>query len=267
MQIYWVRYRHYKGAGLPSCYCEWILGDTLAMTINKKDKSMKTKSNYQDALKVIALVLMIIDYIGLYLMPEQVWMRMVGRFALPIFAFYAGYNFKGKIRHIIWIFGFVMLVAWRWSFGFIVPNILIDLAFGQLYLLYAGRAILSSERQFLMQFLGMLILTPFTKLVLDYGTISIAFMMVGFMVANKKQDKGHLLLATCSLMLFNLTVFDIDEVPLFMLMIFSVSISSFLLYRLSHKSSISMNLNIISRNMLYVYSVSTLSLMFMAVYL
>lgn len=228
---------------------------------------MKTKSNYQDALKFIALVMMIIDHVGLLLMPDNLWMRMLGRFAFPIFAFYAGYNFKGNMRHMIWICGLVVIIAWRWAFGYIMTNILIDLAVGQLYLLYAGRKILSNEKHFLLQFIAMLVLTPFTMLVLDYGSITIAFMMVGFMVANKQEDKGHLLLATSALMIFNLVLIKIDEIMPFILMLISISLASFLLYRLSHRASISVNINIISRNMLFIYTVSTLIITMMSIYL
>lgn len=38
-------------------------------------------------LKIIALIAMTIDHIGLMLFPEYEWMRMVGRIAFPIFAF------------------------------------------------------------------------------------------------------------------------------------------------------------------------------------
>jgi hypothetical protein len=38
-------------------------------------------------LKIIAMVAMLIDHVGLYLFPEQLWMRVIGRLALPIFAY------------------------------------------------------------------------------------------------------------------------------------------------------------------------------------
>lgn len=40
-----------------------------------------------NALKIIALVSMTIDHMGLMLFPDQSWMRIVGRVAFPIFAF------------------------------------------------------------------------------------------------------------------------------------------------------------------------------------
>lgn len=42
-------------------------------------------SNHQ--LKIIGLIAMTVDHIGLFLFPQQQWMRGVGRLAYPIFAF------------------------------------------------------------------------------------------------------------------------------------------------------------------------------------
>lgn len=40
-----------------------------------------------NVLKMIALITMTIDHVGLMLLPDYEWMRAVGRIAFPIFAF------------------------------------------------------------------------------------------------------------------------------------------------------------------------------------
>lgn len=40
---------------------------------------------YRDILKVIGIIIMIIDHIGYYLMPDNLWLRVIGRVAMPIF--------------------------------------------------------------------------------------------------------------------------------------------------------------------------------------
>lgn len=40
---------------------------------------------YRDILKVIAIITMIIDHIGYYLLPDNLWFRVIGRVAMPIF--------------------------------------------------------------------------------------------------------------------------------------------------------------------------------------
>ena len=59
---------------------------------NEKDRVMKTtmdRIQFLDgtALKVIALVSMVFDHVGDNFFPDQVWMRVIGRIAMPIFAF------------------------------------------------------------------------------------------------------------------------------------------------------------------------------------
>ena len=39
------------------------------------------------ALKLIAVTAMILDHVGDNFFPDQIWMRIIGRMALPIFAF------------------------------------------------------------------------------------------------------------------------------------------------------------------------------------
>jgi hypothetical protein len=57
--------------------------------------------NQWDALKLLALVLMVIDHAGLFFFPAQEWMRALGRGAAPIFMFLVGaaasYRFKWDI--------------------------------------------------------------------------------------------------------------------------------------------------------------------------
>ncbi len=38
------------------------------------------------ALKIIAVISMVFDHVGDNFFPDQVWMRVIGRIALPIFA-------------------------------------------------------------------------------------------------------------------------------------------------------------------------------------
>ena len=45
---------------------------------------MKLTSNQ---LKLLALVTMTVDHVGVQLFPRVLWLRMVGRLALPIYAY------------------------------------------------------------------------------------------------------------------------------------------------------------------------------------
>ncbi len=65
------------------------------------EKSNEQRPNLYDYLKIIALIAMLIDHIGYYLLPECLWLRVVWRIAFPIFLFLVGfswsYQWKNKI--------------------------------------------------------------------------------------------------------------------------------------------------------------------------
>lgn len=49
-------------------------------------------ANTYDLLKCVAVLTMVVDHIGMYLLPEQMWLRVVGRIAFPLFLFLVGYS-------------------------------------------------------------------------------------------------------------------------------------------------------------------------------
>ena len=92
--------------------------------------------NKQDYLKFLAIICMISDHIGLYFLPNYWSLRAIGRVAFPIFAFYAGYNFKNKLNYKILRHGVMLcLFSVMLTKQFFIPNILISIFIGQLYLL------------------------------------------------------------------------------------------------------------------------------------
>ena len=82
-----------------------------------------------NALKGIAMVTMAIDHIGLVLFPQQMWMRIIGRLAFPIFAYLIaeGCRYTGnKLRHFLEIF--VLGIVCQIGYAVVSP----DLYFGVL---------------------------------------------------------------------------------------------------------------------------------------
>ena len=68
----------------------------------------------RNVLKIIAFVSMIVDHIGAVFFPNIIWFRIVGRIAMPIFAFFVaeGYFYtRNKSRYVITLFCF-MLISW-----------------------------------------------------------------------------------------------------------------------------------------------------------
>ncbi|WP_375327482.1 TraX family protein [Candidatus Tisiphia endosymbiont of Nemotelus uliginosus] len=66
---------------------------------------IRAPSNYQDFLKTVAILTMLIDHLGYYFFTEYQSMRCVGCFSMPIFCFFVGYNFDNIPRTRVLIIG------------------------------------------------------------------------------------------------------------------------------------------------------------------
>ena len=56
-----------------------------------KTKTLSSYLTSYDLLKTLALVLMVIDHIGYFFYPEEMWWRVLGRLSVPIWFFLIGY--------------------------------------------------------------------------------------------------------------------------------------------------------------------------------
>lgn len=142
----------------------------------------KYQTNYQDILKFIALLAMIIDHVGLYLLPEERVLRYIGRYAFPIFAFFAGYNFRGKVNYRLLIYGiFLQAVTNLYFFQNYKPlNILLGIFLGQLYLT------IEYKIKNINQLIILALLMPLTEIIIEYGTLVIMIMLIGRKIAELK---------------------------------------------------------------------------------
>ncbi len=73
-----------------------------------KSLSKYGQLNTYDLLKFIACVLMIVDHIGVFFLEDQVFLRVLGRGAYPIFAFCIGYNKSYKVTPVLVVLGALM---------------------------------------------------------------------------------------------------------------------------------------------------------------
>lgn len=150
---------------------------------------MDKQSNYQDLLKLVAIAVMVVDHLGGYFFPEMMTLRMIGRYAMPIFGFFVGYNFKNSINFYILFYGVILYLV---STIFIVEsffpaNILISLFLGQLYLSFFYKQFHSLTKGWL-HFIFLVILSPFTSYLFDYGSLVIGIIVIGYMVKVKSID-------------------------------------------------------------------------------
>ena len=140
-----------------------------------------------NALKIIAMVAMLIDHIGFYLFPEVMVLRVIGRLAFPIFAYMIAEGWRythHRLRYFLTVLGVGLLcqVAITVAEGDFYMNILITfaLAIAACYLseiLLHGTAlslrILSAAALALIAFSVFVLPRIVSALDFDYGTVGV----------------------------------------------------------------------------------------------
>ncbi len=213
--------------------------------------------NKQDYLKFLAIICMIIDHIGLYFLPNYWSLRAIGRVALPIFAFYAGYNFKNKLNYKILRHGVMLcLFSVMLTKKFFIPNILISIFIGQLYLALRSKYQVLHGNLF-WQYMLLVILWPFTKSYFEYGSISVLIMLIGNLYKERILSNSQIANQVClitivhSMIVFGNFFSNID------LLIWIISMSVLWIFLCSNNNYWKISIGFIrqiSRHSLYIYS-------------
>ncbi len=217
---------------------------------------MQGRSNYQDFLKVIAIVSMVIDHIGLYFLPEYPIMRLIGRIAMPIFCFFAGYNFKKHPSYKVFIFGTLLhLISSLFIFKQpITANILVSIFIGQCYI-YLFQNYL---KDFFKGYFHVILLAScwgLTRSLIDYGTLSIATMVLGNIAKNDEKSLNLAVAISIVLSVFHtIAVFEFTKSYMIATIIVGILLHLAMSAR-KFNHPINVQLNVVSRNVLVFYFV------------
>jgi hypothetical protein len=161
----------------------------------------------RDALKLGGLLLMVIDHVGIFAFPDQVWYRMIGRGAAPIFFFLVGFS-KSYRFHIDILCAAILLamVNLIGSHRWVVPNILFSFI-----LLRFMFAIIERRQKPLkypgLVFLALAFLWPFSMNWFEYGALGFMFSLCGYMQkhADRYDAVSRALMLIASFALYELT--------------------------------------------------------------
>jgi len=140
-------------------------------------------ANTYDLLKSVAVLTMVLDHIGVYLLPEMLWLRVVGRVAFPIFLFLVGYS--GHTRtdpRLLVAAAIVSGLDYLYSGNIFPLNILWAIALTRFYL---GHFSLATARMHLwLMVMGWVVWVP----IVAYGTAPLVFGVLG---AIARELKGN----------------------------------------------------------------------------
>lgn len=131
-------------------------------------------------MKTLALFLMVIDHIGMYLLPEAEILRAVGRLSAPIWLFLIGFS-KTREVPIAWFVWLGIDMAVAAALGLEPrPNILLVMALVRLSLDAVGMLIYP-RTQFALAFcVFAMAMAPLSTQFMDYGTLGFLLATIGY---------------------------------------------------------------------------------------
>lgn len=149
-----------------------------------------TVPNSYDLFKAIALALMIVDHTGYYLFPDNIWLRVLGRIAFPIFLFLVGYSQSYRFDKWLLVGAVLVFISQGINGVPMLPlNILFSILLWRMLLgwLEKRQHILND---ILMVWVAMVIFYLPTIFLIEYGTLGLMFALLGWYVRQRQMDAG-----------------------------------------------------------------------------
>ncbi len=144
-----------------------------------------------DLLKTLALLLMVVDHIGYYFFPEQLWFRTIGRLCVPIWFFLIGYARTRDLPQKMWSGGVILVFANFVSGISLFPlNILATMIILRLSIDFVIRHYMKSKTHIYVISAILLVLIIPTSILFEYGTSAFIMTMYGYFVRNRGEGQG-----------------------------------------------------------------------------
>lgn len=189
-------------------------------------------------LKLIALLAMTADHIGAFLYPEQLWWRVSGRVALPIFIFLIGHAPQHPVRRDMLLWAGMLFVANPFlGKGLLPANILLTIACAQLIVRYVEHRRVLDREAWTVLIASFLFFLP-SVVLMEYGTIGFLYALMGYAVRAKKMDwrRGKLIsmAALMGYLLLQVQAYPYSSIQL-VVMTLLVSVVTFYLARFTYR--------------------------------
>ena len=145
-----------------------------------------------DFLKAAAVILMVIDHIGYYFYPDELWLRVIGRMCVPIWFFLIGYARSRDLGPKLWIGSALLVLGNAVSGMYIFPlNILPTMILIRLLIdPMMEQAKKSVSNLWSIATLLFLVAIP-TSIITEYGTLALIMAMYGY-IARHKEELGNI---------------------------------------------------------------------------
>lgn len=151
-------------------------------------KKLPDVVTHLDVLKTAAVVLMIIDHIGYFLLQDEMWLRAVGRASAPIWCFLIGYALTRELSTKLLLGALIMVTTDLLLTGSpFTLNILVTFILIRLSIDHIVRFMLQSRYLFVLSSL-LLVFSAFgTGMVVEYGTLAWMWALYGYFTRHKER--------------------------------------------------------------------------------
>lgn len=145
-----------------------------------------------DLLKAFAVVIMIIDHMGQYFYPDDVWWRVVGRIGFPIWFFLVGYSTGRSIPVMLWG-GAILLGVMNYvtGLGMFPLNALVTIILIRLVIDWCMAPVMEGRRSLWALSLVLLLLIIPTYVVTEYGAQALVTAIFGYLVRHRDRLKDQ----------------------------------------------------------------------------
>lgn len=161
------------------------------MTLSRK--SLPKELTSYDLLKALAVLLMVCYSVGRVFYPDEMWLRVPGELGLPIWFFLIGYAKNDDVPKSFWLGAGIVFVLSLVSGQYVLPlNILFTLAIFRFCRAFVVRYGLYSAESLRGMFFILLLSSFPSGVFLEYGTLGLLMVLVGFMARRKESLYEHI---------------------------------------------------------------------------
>ena len=153
-----------------------------------KTKTLPVGLTSYDLLKTLAIIFMVVDHIGYFFYPEEMWWRIVGRFSVPIWFFLIGYAETRDIPKLFWWCAGIVVVSAVVAGEHLFPvNIIFTLILARRGVDWMFRGAMRNKEAFAGMFFFLFLMSGPSMIFIEYGTLGMLFTLFGTIV----KRRGH----------------------------------------------------------------------------
>lgn len=229
-----------------------------------------------DVTKFVAVIIMIIDHIGMFFFPEEHIWRSIGRIGFPIWFFLSGYARPSRVVTELYVLSVLMVLADAVTFYPVLPiNALLSIAICRWFTRYLDKKDYDG-RSLIFIFIGFWVWWLPTVILFEYGTQALMFALCGYLHRKypyARNTRLAFLLATLSFIALQQINYSFDTFN-FLILVFGTGAVVYTLMNFEVRFYehwrwpwLKATFNFVARNSLYVYFIHFVGFVFLSTYL